>query len=144
MTKAEAEAIYANWNAYPDDKDRQIVSGERLWVKLLPHGLRGLNNHPLDRAHRWQDIRFGAKLVYRRWNTSIGFVYKPRVGLDDLATRQLICQTLKADDVEIHFFWASWGYAEFKSADDAACRARLATPLLADVVTNVAPQQAGA
>lgn len=140
LTEQEATAIYAVWGDHPHDKTNRIVPGENLWVRQLPGGLLGLDNWPVDREYRWQDIYTAAgKRVWRRWNTSIGFIYATTD--DDEGTRKRIFDTLHADDVAVRFFWRGLGFAEFTSTDAAACRARLTAPELEGLIVEVEPAE---
>ena len=113
------QEIYEKWDELPDCRIRialQGDDGENLWGKKLPLGLIGLNNAPLHKEYRWQDIvrRNGAKpeIVHRRWNHELVFDYEDKDDEhDSMNLREMIANEVSALGGDISFWCPGVGIA---------------------------------
>ena len=75
---------YESWEKLDDCRIRIALDGdggENLWGKQVGEGLVGINNMPLHKEYRYQDIvkrvSSAQELVHRRWVEELVFNYNP-------------------------------------------------------------------
>lgn len=140
MADMNYDQIYADWEQLPNDKSNQIVPGENIWVKVLPSGDLALNNNPLDERFRWQDVIRNGKIIHRRWNTKVPYMYQGDEDKEkDLAIRQRLFAALEPLG-RPGFFCSGRGHLLLESDDAEACRHQVVDVLeTLGIENNVAP-----
>lgn len=112
--------IYAQWDELPQCRIHLDLGdgGENCWGRELPDGTYALDNYPLYRAYRWQDvvrtkeIRTPDELIHRRWNTRIYFRFDQPEDADEASRK--IFEALDASDADPGFWCRGVGYVSFE------------------------------
>lgn len=109
------------------------TSGE----KVLPGGLFGINNVPLQSEYQWQDIvtskdiRDLKSLRHRRWNSKLYFQYNEESAAPAaMKQRKAIADALQAKGYEPGFWSEGVAYALFEKVLEEAESFRLLTEVL--------------